>query len=427
MKAPGTIDARVERAASAARSGRNAEAAAAWRDILDTDPNNAAALAGLGRATLLDGDVAASLDFFQKAAEAEPGAPSRWIDLALACRRSGDENAEDRALLRALEIDSHELYALILKGELSESLGRTHEAAKYFSAAASVSPSMDRLVPFLRPKVAHARAYCEAYGKSYSAFIDARIQDDIRSHGAKDTRRFLSAMDHVVGRRKRFDPSPTALYFPELPPIEFYDRELFPWLSGFEEATEEIRREVEAMLEDNPNSEPYINYDDHLPLNQFKPLNHSTRWSAIHLFKNGAPAPENIARAPVTASLLSTAPQPIQPGRTPAAMFSLLRPKTRIPPHVGVTNTRLVVHVPLIVPAGCGFRVGNTTRGWSPGEAFVFDDTIEHEAWNDSDELRVVLVFDIWNPFLTEVERVLIGRLVEALNEFLGGAPDSSA
>jgi aspartyl/asparaginyl beta-hydroxylase (cupin superfamily) len=103
-------------------------------------------------------------------------------------------------------------------------------------------------------------------------------------------------------------------------------------------------------------------------------------------------------------------------------MFSVLQPKTRIPPHTGVSNTRLVVHLALVIPEGCGFRVGNETRDWRAGEAFVFDDTLEHEAWNESDRTRTVLIFDIWSPFLSEPERDLIRRVTAAADEFNGGA-----
>ena len=118
---------------------------------------------------------------------------------------------------------------------------------------------------------------------------------------------------------------------------------------------------------------------------------------------------------------LAGAPQPDQPGRTPTAMFSLLKPHTHIPPHTGVSNTRLVTHLPLIVPP-CRFRVGNETRRWEAGKAWVFDDTIEHEAWNDSDQLRVVLIFDIWHPQLSSAERALIGAMTRGINAFAAGA-----
>jgi aspartyl/asparaginyl beta-hydroxylase (cupin superfamily) len=92
-------------------------------------------------------------------------------------------------------------------------------------------------------------------------------------------------------------------------------------------------------------------------------------------------------------------------------MFSLLRPGTRIPAHSGVHNTRLTCHLPLIVPADCGFRVGNEVRQWSEGKLLVFDDTIEHEAWNESGEDRVVLIFDIARPDMTEREQAEVAAL----------------
>jgi aspartyl/asparaginyl beta-hydroxylase (cupin superfamily) len=103
-------------------------------------------------------------------------------------------------------------------------------------------------------------------------------------------------------------------------------------------------------------------------------------------------------------------------------MFSILRPRTRIPPHTGVANTRLVLHLPLIVPAGCGFRVGGETRLWTEGEAWVFDDTINHEAWNDSEKPRAILICDVWSPFLSAGERDLIAQLLGALDRFNGGS-----
>ena len=92
-------------------------------------------------------------------------------------------------------------------------------------------------------------------------------------------------------------------------------------------------------------------------------------------------------------------------------MFSILKPRTRIPPHTGTSNTRVTVHLPLIVPPGCRFRVGADTREWREGEAWAFDDTIEHEAWNDSDQPRAILIIDAWNPLLTEAEREVVRRI----------------
>jgi aspartyl/asparaginyl beta-hydroxylase (cupin superfamily) len=147
-------------------------------------------------------------------------------------------------------------------------------------------------------------------------------------------------------------------------------------------------------------------------LRQWASLNRSRDWTAIHLLRNGARIDRNARHCPRTMKLLERLPQPEVAGASPNAMFSLLAPRTRIPPHTGVANTRLVCHLPLIVPPGCGFRVGAETRAWQPGSAFVFDDTIEHEAWNDSGELRVVFIFDVWAWALSEAERRAVAAIL---------------
>ena len=180
------------------------------------------------------------------------------------------------------------------------------------------------------------------------------------------------------------------------------------------------------MHEQDRGFSPYLVFDERLPVNQFRELNNSTRWNAFHLLQHGEAVEDNTSRCPKTMALLASAPQPRLPGRAPNAMFSLLAPRTHIPAHSGVHNTRLVVHVPLIVPEGCRFRVGSEVRTWKPGEAWVFDDTIEHEAHNDSDELRVILMFDIWRPDLSEAERGLLAQLAGALDEFSGSVGTSA-
>ena len=106
------------------------------------------------------------------------------------------------------------------------------------------------------------------------------------------------------------------------------------------------------------------------------------------------------------------------PGHGPEALFSVFAPGTHLLPHRGVTNTRLVGHLPLVVPADCALRVGDRLHVWREGEVVVFDDTYEHEAWNRSDETRVVLIFDIWNPHLTPAECEALAALVPAIGEF---------
>ena len=122
----------------------------------------------------------------------------------------------------------------------------------------------------------------------------------------------------------------------------------------------------------------------------------------------------SVARPAQTAALLESLPMCRQDGMAPTAVFSALQPHTHIPAHTGSSNVRLLTHLPLILPGPARFRVGNTVRDWKMGQAWVFDDTIEHEAWNDADQMRVILIFDLWHPDLSPAERAAIQAAVSA-------------
>jgi aspartyl/asparaginyl beta-hydroxylase (cupin superfamily) len=157
---------------------------------------------------------------------------------------------------------------------------------------------------------------------------------------------------------------------------------------------------------------PYIQYPEDMPLRQWAELNRNKAWTAIHLKQNGVTIEANSRHCPATMAVLGRSTSRRSRAAGPTAMFSLLAPGTRIPPHTGVANTRLVCHLPLIVPPGCWFRVGDETREWETGRAFVFDDTIEHEAMNPSNELRVVLIVDTWHPDLSAAERDAVAAVM---------------
>jgi aspartate beta-hydroxylase len=412
-------------AVRAAQWGKDAEAASLWGRILEIDPSHPRTLTALGQRAFRKGDLQSARASFQRLADADGSDPEQWINLALACRQLKDEAAEESAIQRALERDPRHLVALILRANLLERQGKTHLAASACVAVAQVSPPLERLHPDLRPAVSHALEYREQYGRELGAFLDQYLDPHYKTFASENLRRFRDSLDIMVGRKRRYDSMSEIYHYPGLPPIEFFDRADFPWLDPIEGATDEIRDEFLEILNAEEGFTPYISYPPGVPLNQWVQLNNSPRWSAFHLYKMGTLIEENAAKCPKTMKALEAAPQPDQPGRTPAAMFSLLKPKTRIPPHTGVTNVRLVTHLALIIPEGCGFRVGNATRQWVPGMAWVFDDTIEHEAWNDSDKPRVVLIFDIWHPHLTPSERALITALTAGVNAFTGGSGDA--
>jgi aspartyl/asparaginyl beta-hydroxylase (cupin superfamily) len=408
------------RASRAAQQGRQEEAFGLWQKILALDPSHRRALDIVGQRAFRRGDLALARSLLERLAKADGSDPQQWVNLAVVCQGLKDEQGEQAAITQALRVDPQDLLALLMRGNLLERQGRTHEAARAYGAAATVAPPTSRLHPDLRPSVSHAVAYKEKYERDCAAFLDRHLDEAYRRHGTEDLGRFRDAVDIMVGRKRRFDSHSVLFHYPRLVPFEFFDRGYFPWMEAVEAETDAIRTEFLDVLRSDEGFTPYIEYPPDVPHNQWAELNHSPRWSAFHLYKMGARVEANATRCPRTMRALEQVPQPLQPGRTPVAMFSLLKPRTRIPPHTGVTNVRLVAHLPLIVPRSCGFRVGNETREWVPGKAWVFDDTLEHEAWNDSDSLRVVLIFDVWHPHLSLAEREMITAMTEGLNAFAG-------
>lgn len=356
-----------------------------------------------------------------------PGDISLWLNLAVSHRAGGDLASALATLDSALRVDPRNFLALLMRASVLEAQGQQRQAAQAYGVALTqYSPHAHYDEP-TRRAVARAQQIHEAYLRELEGSLRGSVAELSSPRGSAETRRIDQMIDHLVGRRKIYTQKPTHFHLPGLPSIEFFEREDFPWLQRLEGATRDIQRELAGLLADpdQSGSVPYVQYPDWAPLDQWKPLNHSPRWSAFHLLEKGLPVPANADRCPVTMSVLADMPQPRVPQRSPVAMFSLLKPRTRIPPHHGVANTRLVVHLPLVVPANCGFRVGNETREWKVGQAWVFDDTIEHEAWNDSDELRVVLIFDIWHPHLTEVEREAYARVMASMDAVTGTVADA--
>lgn len=406
----------------AANRGDERGARSHWQALLDRAPLFVPALQGLTQLALKQRDLLLGRDCLERLAELEPGNIQHLLQLAMIHRAAKSSELEEAALVKALALDPRDLMALLMRGALKESLSLPHEAVKFYQGALLVAQEMSDLPAALRPLLSKAELFCERYRQAYSHSVDREIELIGRQFSGPELDRFRLSLDIMFGRKKRYESQPMGYFFPRLEPLEFFDRARFPWLDAIEASSALIRDEFLAVLGQEEGFTPYLSYGSDQPLNQWAELNNSPRWSAFHLLKDGNAIAENAGRCPRTMACLGQAPQPVQLGRTPVAMFSLLKPRTRIPPHVGVSNARLVTHLPLIVPPHCGFRVGNTTRPWEFGKAWVFDDTIEHEAWNDSEQLRVVLIFDIWHPDLTEPERRMISALAQAQQRFAGVA-----
>jgi len=414
----GLVD-QIERAQAA---GRQAEAAQLLLQARELAPEHPLVLNAEAVQHLRAGNPSAARSLSERAVAGDDKKPAYWINLASACRGLGLREEEMAALQRALTLEPRHLLALLQKGSLLELQGKSRAAAKTYHHALQTIPPGAQLPGFLREAIGRAVQVVTQDKQQLGAFIEERLQEVYARHADADRERFEHCLESFLGRRRIYVPQPTFLHFPKLPALEFYPRAQFPWLAEVEAATDEIRAEFEQVhAQDAGHLEPYVAYPDGVPLDQWRELNHSRRWSVYYLWRDGQPIEAHLQRCPSTATLLARLPHLDIPNIGPTAFFSILDAKSHIPAHTGVTNTRLIVHVPLVVPPGCRFRVGSQTREWRPGEAWVFDDAIEHEAWNDSDTPRAVLIFDVWNPLLSESERDMVRAAVCAIRDYGGG------
>lgn len=334
------------------------------------------------------------------------------MKLAAMRRAVGDPAAALEAVHAALALKPLDFMALLSKANILERLGDASSGEAYGRALAQ-KPG-DRFSPQIEQMVAHARQCDEAYRADCNRALEHLVAPVSASSAPEEQRRIARFLTNATRTTRPFHSEPTRYHFPGLIEAEFHERHHFSWLDALEAATDVIAAEFEAVANaERSELVPYIQYAAHEPLQQWRALNHSRDWTAIHLLQNGKRIDANARHCPNAMALLDQIPQPEIPGCSPNAMFSLLAPNKVIPPHTGVANTRLVCHLPLIVPNGCWFRVGAETRFWERGKAFVFDDTIEHEAANPSDELRVVFIIDLWHPGLSKVEqeavRIVLG------------------
>jgi aspartate beta-hydroxylase len=385
-------------------------------------PSHPLVLNEAARRMLVGDNPAGALDLLKQVLQRDPSHASLWISTAVALRALKRPAEELSALDQVLKLEPHNVRALLQKASLLQASNRTREAAVLYRSALQVIPPGFDPPPAMRAVLQQAQRCVEENNRALEAFLEDRLVH-LRSRFADEPiGRFDRCLEMLVQKRRVYRQQPTFLYFPYLPAIEFYDRDDFPWLDKLEAAVDDIRAELEQVLaEGSRRLEPYVTHTQPEALNRkWRDLHQSKRWGVYFLWREGVANPEHIARCPKTVTALKHWPRCDVPGCGPTAVFSVLDAKTRIPPHNGVNNTRLIVHLPLIVPADCGFRVGAERREWQVGKALIFDDTIEHEAWNDSDQLRAVLILDIWHPRVSQAERELLRSAIAGVNEYYG-------
>ncbi len=370
-----------------------------------------------GLEALRRGESVAARAAFEAITVSDTSFPKPWFLLAQACRHQGDRQAEIGALEQHLAHERDHLPALLMMGE-AKAPDDERAAAAFFTRALSLAARATDVPQALHPMLRQAESWLEASTRRFTEHMRTALAE--AGVGAGAPPRVADAVAILLGDKQLYLQQPTMFYFPGLPQRQFYDREEFAWLPSVEAETPVMQAELQALLAEQQEFSPYIEDSPNRP-GSFNPLAGSNQWGAWYFWKQGQRMTENCARCPQTAAVLENIPLSHVTGRSPMALYSVLEPGAHIIPHHGALNTRLICHIPLIVPGDCALRVGNETRAWEEGKALIFDDSVEHEAWNRSDRTRIILLFEIWRPELSEAERAALATLFEAVDLYGDG------
>jgi len=416
-------------ALAARQRGDTALAEQAFSRLLELRPDDIEALQFVASCALGRGHAARAIEYLHRAQRAQPQDPAIAHQLGAAQVQAGDLRGAETSLREGLALAPGMFVARLRLGVVYEQQGRRHDAMTAYLAAIHAAQAQgrwlsdDTTAPGLREAVKHATQYVAAGRRE---LFDAVIEPLRQRYGRAELTRVDACLAIYLHEQPAPLPDPrqrpTFLYFPGLPSQTFYPRERFAEQARLEAALEAVREELRAVLADG--ADPFVPFlgapaAEAVAAKLLAPTGaQEAAWDAFFFYRHGERHDANCARCPRTTALLDAMPLVRIRDHAPETLFSVLRPGTHILPHCGVTNTRLVTHLPLIVPPDCALRVGGETHVWEEGRCVTFDDTFEHEAWNHSGQTRVVLIMDSWNPDLSEVERVAVADLVAAIGDF---------
>ena len=408
--------------------------ATALRDsarLLDSHPSDPAIIALRGATLFAHGQAQAAVDVLAPAAR-DPDAPFELTSgLAICQAAAGDHAAALDNFRRALDQHDDEFSLRLMYAELLDRQGQPDAALQQFFRAMHDAQTRGRWLndattpASMQPRVKRA---IERVDRGREALFQQVLEPHIQAFGRQAMARVGEALGVYLGRHPSIDPDPRQkplfLWMPGLRPTPMFERAQFPWYPALEADTAGIRDELLSVLHRKDQLSPFLHipagHDDEAYLGG-NPQERA--WDAYFFYRHGEAFAEHLAACPATTRALGRLPLTRIAGHAPEVLFSVLAPHTHIKPHHGVTNTRVVTHLPLVIPKGdCKLVVGGLEHAWEEGRCVTFDDTFLHEAWNRSDETRVVLIVDTWHPDLLEPEQIALRSLVEAIGDFNSAA-----
>ncbi len=294
-------------------------------------PIDARAASAAGLAALERGDLNAAGETLAGAIAAGSNDARTWFGLARVHRARGAASEAGAALDEVLKLEPRHLPALIAKGDLYAQAGDLRAAGSYYGAVLKLAPTQPGFASEWRAELQRIEKACQRIAKDYEAHLRAALAQ--QGFDGAQPGRFGHALDLLLGKRQIYFQQPQHFFYPELPQVQFYERERFAWGRALEGATDDIRAELQALLADGgAGFEPYIQREANRPAFNPRGLQDNPSWSAFYLVRSGAPVSANAARCPRTMAALRDVPMCQIEGRTPAVLFSLLQSERAHPP-----------------------------------------------------------------------------------------------
>ncbi len=398
-----------------------------YRSLLERAPGDIEALRFVANCHSGRGEHAAAIMHLQAAAKLAQDDPAGWVQLGHAQMAAEDFGAAVGSFRQGLSLAPRIFVARLQLGMALEQLGQSREALTSYRMAIETARALGRwqddatTAVGLRQAVKHAVNYVN---QGRRQLFHGVLEPLRQRYGSSELVRVERSLAIYFSDQPANIPDPRQkpkfLFFPGITSQPYYPRKHFPWLEALEAATDVVRDELRAVLADGQQLEAFLGAEA-APAGQDMLRSTGARdaaWDAYFFYRHGERYDEHCARCPQTTALLDALPLVRIRDHAPETLFSILTPGSHILPHTGVTNTRLVTHLPLIVPPDCAIRVGGEEHVWQEGRCVTFDDTYVHEAWNRSEQTRVVLILDSWHPDLSEAERAAVTDLVEAIGDF---------
>lgn len=406
------------------RRGLHDDAEQLYRQILQAAPRHVPGLRYLAGRALARNELDDAQTLIEQAIQIMPAVPMLHQNLGVVLRARGYFEGALMAFDTALRFEPRAVMVWVQRGDVLQALNRLPEALAAYAKAEELCGDLrvfaqaTRGFPRGQQRVQRAAV---ALARARQDDVQSAVAPLLRRHGAERLARAQQAVRTMTQSAlpAYTDPlqRPAFAYFPGLAARPFFKRNEFPFLDELEKRSDVIAAELKAILARSDDLRPYIEVPEGRE-GQWTELNRSRKWSSYHLYKNGERVAEHCARCPRTVETVESLPLVRMQGQAPEIFFSILEPRTHIPPHFGLGNYKLAVHLPLIIPPACAIRVGDQTQTWARGKCLIFDDSFEHEAWNRSDELRAVLILECWNPQLSDEECEYLSTAASALDRF---------